>query len=135
VSDELILVVEDNDKNLKLVRDLLQFNGFRTLEAGTAALGLELAGEYLPNLILMDVQLPDMDGVAALRVLKSDAHTAAIPVVALTAFAMKEDRERFLNAGFDGYVPKPIDIRQFPAQVRQMIAGSHRGARPADGTC
>jgi two-component system cell cycle response regulator DivK len=134
VSDELILVVEDNDRNLKLVRDLLRFNGFRTLEAGTAALGLELAGEYLPNLILMDVQLPDMDGVAALRVLKADAHTAAIPVVALTAFAMKEDRERFLNAGFDGYVAKPIDVRQFPGQVRQMIASSHGGTHPAGAT-
>jgi two-component system, cell cycle response regulator DivK len=122
MSRELVLVVEDNDKNLKLVRDLLQLNGFRTLEAGTAAVGVELATQYVPDLILMDIQLPDMDGFTALRMLKSETRTASIPVIALTAFAMKEDRERFLNAGFDGYLPKPIDVKLFPQQVRQLIA-------------
>jgi two-component system cell cycle response regulator DivK len=124
MSGELILVVEDNERNLKLVRDILQFKGYRTLEAGTARLGLSLAAEHIPRLILMDVQLPDMDGVAALRLLKTDPLTTSIPVVALTAFAMKEDRERFLSAGFDGYLPKPIDVKLFPDQVREFLARS-----------
>ena len=122
MSGELILVVEDNEKNLKLVRDLLQVKGFATIEAGTAERGLELALDRQPRLILMDVQLPDMDGVSALRRLKADARTASIAVVALTAFAMKEDRDRFLNAGFDGYLAKPIDVKTFPEQVRAFIA-------------
>jgi two-component system cell cycle response regulator DivK len=122
MSKELVLVVEDNEKNLKLVRDLLQLYGFRTLEAGTAAVGVELAARHVPDLILMDIQLPDVDGVTALRMLKSETRTASIPVIAFTAYAMKEDRERFLSAGFDGYLPKPIDVKQFPHQVRQLIA-------------
>ena len=121
---ELILVVEDNERNLKLVRDLLQFRGYRTLEASTAEVGLALAAEHHPGLILMDVQLPDMDGVTALDILKSDPSTNTIPVVALTAYAMKEDRERFLNAGFDGYLPKPLDIRLFPEQVHEFLANA-----------
>jgi two-component system cell cycle response regulator DivK len=115
--------VEDNYKNLKLVRDLLQFHDYQTLEAGTGADGLTLALQHRPSLILMDVQLPDMDGVAALQVLKSQPDTCMIPVVALTAFAMKEDRERFLSCGFDGYIPKPIDSRMLPNQVRQVLGG------------
>jgi two-component system, cell cycle response regulator DivK len=118
---ELILVIEDNDKNLKLVRDLLQFNGYRTLEAATAEQGLGLAVDHGPCLILMDIQLPDMDGVAALGRLRGDPRTAAIPVVALTAFAMKEDRARFLSAGFDGYLAKPIDVRTFVQQIRTFV--------------
>jgi two-component system cell cycle response regulator DivK len=121
MAGELVLVVEDNDKNLKLVRDLLQLKGFRVLEAQTAARGLALAHECLPSLVLMDIQLPDMDGVTALRELRSTARTQAIAVVALTAFAMKEDKERFLAAGFDGYLAKPIDIRALPDQVRSFI--------------
>src|SRR5438132_13969124 len=89
---DLILVIEDNEKNLKLVRDLLEFNGYRTLEAATAEQGLALAVHHGPCLILMDIQLPDIDGVAALGRLRADPRTAVIPVVALTAFAMKEDR-------------------------------------------
>jgi two-component system cell cycle response regulator DivK len=122
MAGELILVVEDNDKNLKLVRDLLHFNGYQTLEAGTAADALALATQHIPSLILMDVQLPDIDGVAALHALKSQGATVSIPVVALTAFAMKEDRDRFMRAGFDGYLPKPIDVRLFPGQVRALLA-------------
>jgi two-component system cell cycle response regulator DivK len=121
MADELILVVEDNDKNLKLVRDLLQVKRFRVLEARTAEQGLALAAEHRPHLILMDIQLPDLDGTTALGRLRSGSRTAAIPVVALTAFAMKEERERFLGAGFDGYLSKPIDIRRFPDQVRAFI--------------
>jgi CheY-like chemotaxis protein len=121
VAGEVVLVVEDNDKNLKLVRDLLQLKGYQVLEAQTAAQGLALADEWLPGLVLMDIQLPDMDGVTALGELRSRARTQTIPVVALTAFAMKEDRERFLAAGFDGYLAKPIDIRALPDQVRTFI--------------
>ena len=119
MAGELVLIVEDNEKNLKLVRDLLQFKGYRTLEAGTAAEGIALAVAHLPDLILMDIQLPDMDGVTALGRLKAEPSTASIAVIALTAFAMKEDRERFLGAGFDGYLVKPINIKEFPEQVRQ----------------
>lgn len=120
MAGELILIVEDNEKNLKLARDVLQFKGYRTLEAGTAGEAIDLAIAHLPQLILMDIQLPDMDGIAALRRLKAEPRTAAITVVALTAFAMKGDRERFLGAGFDGYLVKPINIKEFPEQVRQL---------------
>ena len=119
MAGELILIVEDNEKNLKLVRDLLQFKGYRTLEADNATEGIALATEHQPQLILMDIQLPDMDGVAALGRLKAEPTTAPIPVVALTAFAMKDDDARFLSAGFDGYLVKPINIRELPEQVRQ----------------
>jgi two-component system cell cycle response regulator DivK len=122
----LILIVEDNEKNLKLARDVLQFKGYRTLEAGTAAEGIALAAAHRPDLVLMDVQLPDMTGITALSRLRADAATAAIPVVALTAFAMKDDRVRFLAAGFDGYLAKPIDVRQFPEQVRQFCVAGRR---------
>jgi two-component system, cell cycle response regulator DivK len=115
----LILIVEDNDKNLKLARDLLQHDGFRTLEADTAAAGIALAEQHVPDLILMDIQLPDIDGVAALGRLRESAATRSIPVVALTAFAMAADRERLLAAGFDGYLAKPIDIHDFSDRVRQ----------------
>jgi two-component system cell cycle response regulator DivK len=128
MAGELILIVEDNEKNRKLFRDILQFKGFRTLEASTAELGLALAAEHRPRLILMDIQLPDLDGVTALARLRADATTAGIPVVALTAFAMKEDRERFRGAGFDGYIGKPINIREFPEQVRQFCEAAPAGA-------
>ena len=117
---ELILIVEDNEKNLKLVRDLLQVKGYQTLEAGTAELGVELARRHTLQLILMDIQLPGMDGVAALGQLKADPTTAKIPVIALTAFAMKDDRERFRSAGFDGYLVKPINIRELLEVVREF---------------
>ena len=120
----LILIVEDNAKNMKLARDVLQFNGFRTLEAVTAEQGLILAAEHRPDLILMDVQLPGMDGVTALKRLRDDPATAATKIIALTAFAMKDDRERFVGAGFDGYVSKPISIRELPAQIRQHLGQS-----------
>jgi CheY-like chemotaxis protein len=96
---------------LKLVRDLLQVKGYRTLEAGTAELGIDLARRHTPQLILMDIQLPGMDGMAALSRLRADPSTAPISVIALTAFAMPDDRQRFQSAGFDGYLVKPIDIR------------------------
>ena len=118
---KLILIVEDNERNLRLVRDLLQANGFATIEAQNARTGLELAAARRPALILMDIQLPDIDGIAALRRLRGDSDTASIVVVALTAFAMSTDRQRFLDAGFDDYVEKPIDVQTFPAHVRALL--------------
>jgi two-component system, cell cycle response regulator DivK len=121
VSD-LILLVEDNEKNMKLARDLLQYHGFQTIEANNAEDGVALARERQPKLVLMDIQLPGMDGVTALGQLRADPTTARIPVCAMTASVMKEDRERFDKAGFDGFITKPIDVRQFPQQVRDAVA-------------
>jgi two-component system cell cycle response regulator DivK len=123
MADELILIVDDNEQNRKLARDVLRFAGFRTLEAGGGAEGVALAIEHLPDLVLMDIRMPDMNGTEALRQLKDDERTAKIPVVALTSSTMKGDRERFLAGGFDGYLRKPISVREFPDQVR-----SHLGA-------
>ncbi len=120
MAGELILIVDDNDKNLELVRDLLQVTGYRTLEAGNAADGVALAATHRPDLILMDVQLPDDDGVGALERLRAMPGARMTTVVALTAFAMRGDRERLLAAGFDGYLSKPIEIQGFLHQVRQF---------------
>ena len=114
----LVLIVEDNDKNLKLARDVLQFGGFRTLEATSAEDGIAKAQAERPDLVLMDIQLPGMDGIAALKKLRDDERTRSIPVVALTASVMKADRERFDAAGFDGFLQKPIDVKVFASQVR-----------------
>ena len=119
---DLILLVEDNEKNMKLARDLLQYHGFAIIEATNAEDGVKLARERKPKLVLMDIQLPGMDGVTALGQLRADKATSAIPVVAMTASVMKEDRERFDKAGFDGFITKPIDVRAFPQQVRDAIA-------------
>jgi two-component system cell cycle response regulator DivK len=127
MAGELILIVEDNEKNLKLVRDLLQLRGYRTLEAGTAGEGIRLATANTPDLILKDIQLPDLDGEAALGRLRAEPGTAGIPVIALTAQAMAGDRERLLRAGFAGYLAKPISVREFPEQVREFC----ERARPA----
>jgi len=123
-----ILVVEDNDKNMKLVRDVLGATGYRTLEATTGARAVELAAEHEPDLVLMDVRLPDIDGVETLTRLRAGTHTASIPVLALTAEAMRGDRERFLEAGFDGYLSKPVDVVELIAAVRE-----HCGADAANG--
>jgi two-component system cell cycle response regulator DivK len=113
----LILIVEDNDKNLKLTRDVLQFHGFRTAEATTGEAGVVLAAEVLPDLILMDIALPGIDGVEAVRRLKADPATASIQIVAFTASVMQADRARFGGEGFAGIIAKPIDVRTFPAEV------------------
>ena len=116
---ERILIVEDNEKNMKLVRDVLQATGYRTLEATTGEEGVELALSQAPALVLMDVQLPGIDGVEALERLRQNERTASIPVLALTAQAMSGDRERFLEAGFDGYLAKPVDLRELIEAVRE----------------
>jgi two-component system cell cycle response regulator DivK len=112
-----ILIVEDNETNMKLARDVLQFHGFRTLEAVTGEDALVMARDQLPDLVLMDIALPGMDGVEATRQLRGDPLTAAIPIVALTASVMQIDRARFAEAGFAGLIAKPIDVLQFPEQV------------------
>jgi len=123
MAGEQILVVEDNEKNMKLFRDVLQATGYRTLEASTGRQALMLATEHEPALVLMDIRLPDMDGVEALSRLRMDERTASIPVLAVTAQAMKTDRERFMEAGFDGYVSKPVDIDELLTTVEQHCGG------------
>jgi two-component system cell cycle response regulator DivK len=118
--DPLVLIVDDNEKNMKLARDVLRYAGFRTLEATSGGESISLAVGHLPDVILMDIRLPDMDGTAAARRIKDDERTARIPVVALTSLAMKGDRELLLAAGFDGYLEKPISVREFPDQVRSF---------------
>ncbi|HEX9278433.1 MAG TPA: response regulator [Casimicrobiaceae bacterium] len=117
----LILIVEDNEKNLKLVRDVLQVKGFSTLEAGTAEDGITLARESKPDLILMDIHLPGMSGIEALKVLRAEAATAAIPVIAVTASVMQQDRKQITEAGFDAYVGKPINLKEFLDAVRAAL--------------
>ncbi|MDQ3670912.1 MAG: response regulator [Actinomycetota bacterium] len=115
-----ILVVEDNERNMKLVRDVLQAKEYRTLEATTGARAIELAAAHDPDLVLMDIQLPDLDGVETLRRLRADTRTASIPVLALTAQAMQGDRERFLAAGFDDYLSKPVDVVELVEVVERL---------------
>ena len=116
----LVLIVDDNDKNAKLARDVLRAAGVDTLEAATAGEGIALAIDHRPDVILLDVRLPDLDGVEAARRLKEDGRTAAIPVVALTA---STGSDALLAAGFDGYLEKPITVRTFPAQVLAWVRG------------
>ena len=120
----LILVIEDNAANMKLAVFLLEQSGHEALKAGDAEEGIRLARERLPQLILMDVQLPGMDGLAATRLLKADAATRDIKVVALTALAMSGDREKTVAAGCDGYIAKPIRYREFLKVVGDMVEGS-----------
>jgi two-component system cell cycle response regulator DivK len=122
MAGELILIVEDNEKNRKLERDILQFHGYRTVEAETGEDGVTLDQTTPPALILMDIQLPGMSGIDALRVLRADERTRGIPVIAVTASAMTQDRQKIMSAGFDGYQAKPIDVNQFVAAVRAMLA-------------
>jgi two-component system, cell cycle response regulator DivK len=121
VAGEQILVVEDNEKSMKLFRDVLQATGYRTLEASRAEDGIELAAAQRPALVLMDVQLPGIDGVEGLARLRRDERTATIPVLALTAQAMHGDRERFLAAGFDAYLSKPVDVVELLRTVGELL--------------
>ena len=117
-----ILIVEDNDKNMKLVRDVLQAKGYRTIEAVTGEDGVRLARERHPALVLMDIQLPGISGIEALRQLRADPATAAIPVIAVTASVMASDRRNIVDAGFDGYVGKPLNLKEFLEAVRNAVA-------------
>jgi CheY-like chemotaxis protein len=124
MANELILIVEDNEKNRKLERDLLAFHGYRIAEAETAEDGLRLALETPSALILMDIQLPGMNGIEALGRLRADPRTRGIPVIAVTASAMSQDRKKIMSAGFDGYQSKPINVKEFVAAVRQTLDGA-----------
>ena len=123
MAGEQILVVEDNGKNMKLFRDVLLAAGYHVLEATTGALAVEQATEHVPDLVLMDVQLPDINGLDTLGRLRGDERTAPIPVLAVTAQAMHGDRERFLAAGFDGYISKPVNIVELVGEVKQHCGG------------
>ena len=118
----LILIVEDNDKNMKLARDVLQYHGFRIVESTRGEDGVAMAQQHTPDLILMDIALPGIDGVDATRLLKADEATADIPIVALTASVMQADRTRFGEAGFAGMIAKPIDVLTFSDQVLAYCA-------------
>jgi CheY-like chemotaxis protein len=117
----LILIVEDNDKNRKLVRDVLTFKGYEVIESETGEEGLRLARERSPSLVLMDIRLPGIDGVEALRRLRAEETTRGIPVLAMTASVMSEDRQKIMAAGFDGYQSKPINVTDFVAAVAQLL--------------
>jgi two-component system, cell cycle response regulator DivK len=123
----VILVVEDNERNLKLVRDVLEYVGYDVRVARTAEDGIALAVKEPPDLVLMDLQLPGIDGMEALRRMRENPRTADIPVVAVTAQAMRQDRERALEAGFNGYIEKPISVRAFPDQIRSFLSGGVEG--------
>jgi two-component system, cell cycle response regulator DivK len=124
VANELILIVEDNPKNLKLVRDVLQVKGYRTIEAGTGEAGVQLAHDQHPALVLMDVQLPGISGIEAFRQLRADPTTHSIPVIAVTASVMAQERQKVMAAGFDGFQGKPISVRELLETVQRILNAS-----------
>ncbi len=130
MANELILIVEDNEKNRKLVRDILQFRGYQLLESETAEEGIKLAREKKPALILMDFHLPGMNGIEALKVLRADEATKGIPAIAFTASAMTEDRQKIMAAGFEGLQTKPIHVKEFVQAVKDAVAKNVAG-KPA----
>jgi len=121
MANELILIVEDNEKNRRLMRDVLAFKGYRLAEAETGEDGVQLARELHPDLILMDIQLPGIDGITAFRQIREDPTTATIPAIAVTASVMDRDRQAVMAAGFDGYQSKPLEVKVFVEAVRQML--------------
>ena len=122
MANELILIIEDNEKNRRLCRDVLQVKGYKTIESETAEEGLKLALEQAPALILMDIQLPGMDGITAMKQLKADPKTQAISIIAITASAMTNNRTSMLAEGFDGYQTKPISLKDFLGEVERVLA-------------
>ena len=122
MANNLILIIEDNEKNRKLARDVLQVKGYRTIESETAEEGLKLVEEKAPALILMDIQLPGMDGITAMKQLKSAPSTKDIPIIAITASAMTHNRQTMLAEGFDGYQTKPISLKEFLGEVERVLA-------------
>jgi CheY-like chemotaxis protein len=123
VANELILIIEDNEKNRRLARDVLQVKGYKTIESETAEEGLNLAAEQSPALILMDIQLPGMDGITAMKQLKADPKTKSIPIIAITASAMTNNRQAMLAEGFDGYQTKPITLKDFLGEIERVLRG------------
>ena len=121
-----ILIVEDNEKNMKLVRDILRHSGHATLEAVTGGEGVRLALEERPDLILMDIQLPDIDGIAALRRIRDDSTLDAVPVVAVSASVMPDDHQKIVDSGFDAFITKPINLKQFLDTVKHFLAHGRR---------
>ncbi len=122
MANELILIVEDNEKNRKLLRDVLQFKGYRTIEAETGEDGVMLAKQHKPNLILMDYQLPGIDGIETFRQIRGETSTAHIPIVAVTASAMPEEAKKMMDAGFDGFQTKPLNVKQFMQAVDDLFS-------------
>jgi two-component system cell cycle response regulator DivK len=127
MASELILLVEDNERNRKLAHDVLVHQGYRVTDAESAEEALRLVREESPRLVLMDIHLPGMDGIAALQQLRADPATRAIPVMAVTASAMTHDRAKIMAAGFDGYQSKPISVKPFLAAVRELLDRPPRG--------
>jgi two-component system cell cycle response regulator DivK len=121
-----ILIVEDNEKNMKLARDLLQAKGYTTYEAVNGVDGVRLAKEHVPDLVLMDIQLPDINGIEAFEQLRADPRTKSIPIVAFTASVTPVDRTRVMLAGFDGFLSKPINIKEFLETVKRTIDAGPR---------
>jgi two-component system cell cycle response regulator DivK len=121
MAGELILVVEDNDKNRKLVRDVLTYKGYEVIEAETGEEGVRLAKARQPRLILMDIQLPGIDGIEALRQIRADEATRGTPIIAVTASALDRDRQKIMAAGFDGYQAKPLNVKAFMAAIEAVF--------------
>ena len=122
-----ILIVEDNEKNMKLVRDILRHGGHATLEATTGAEGVRLAAAHRPDLILMDIQLPDIDGIEALRRIREQAALDAVPVIAVSASVMPDDKQKIVSSGFDAFVAKPINLKQFLETVKRCVSQGRAG--------
>jgi two-component system, cell cycle response regulator DivK len=122
MAGELILIIEDNEKNRKLARDVLQVKGYKTIESETAEDGLKLALDKSPALVLMDIQLPGMDGITALKQLRANPQTKSVPVIAITASAMTNNRQAMLAEGFDGYQSKPISVKDFLGELQRVLA-------------
>jgi len=121
-----VLIVEDNDKNMKLARDVLQNKGYQTLEAVTGEDGVQLAKQHVPDLVLMDIQLPGINGIEAFKQIRADAKTAKVPVVALTASVTPTDRSAISAAGFDAFVSKPINLKEFLETVKRLVEGAKK---------
>ena len=119
-----ILIVEDNDKNMKLARDILQAKGYATLEAVTGEEGVRIALETIPDLMLMDIQLPGINGIEALKLLRADSRTHAIPIIAFTASVTSTDRSQVTAAGFNAFLSKPLDLKEFVATIKRLVDGA-----------
>jgi CheY-like chemotaxis protein len=122
-----ILIVEDNEKNRTLVKDVLEYHGYEVIEAGNGKEGIKIAKENNPDLILMDIQMPVMSGYDAIKILKNNPETKDIKIIALTSFAMKGDKEKIMEEGFDDYIAKPIDIRRLPELVKEALEVKNKG--------